>query len=182
MGSLHNGNPYAILSANFVASVANGAWAPTAKSFAPYPFSPGGSSLFFSGYYLSAMWFLTGESKALSYQVDDNSNGGHVQASQSSASAEPRRLRCRRPHRALERGRPEQRAVPGQHLQHPLRLGTYARGLLQASPRRETGEVFSMCVQRGRILAGESPAATQSLISTKSSVPHSTSCRISGNG
>lgn len=76
MGSLYNCNAYAILSANFVASVANGARAPTAKSFAPYPFSPGGSSLFFSGYYLSAMWFLTGESKALSYQVDDNSNGG----------------------------------------------------------------------------------------------------------
>lgn len=152
MGSLYNCNAYAILSANFVASVANGARAPTAKSFAPYPFSPGGSSLFFSGYYLSAMWFLTGESKALSYQVDDNSNGGHVQASQSSASAEPRRLRRRRPHRALERGRPEQRAVPGQHLQHPLRLGTYARGLLQASPRRETGEVFRCASSVGAFL------------------------------
>jgi len=42
----------------------------------PYSFSPGGLSLFFSGYYLSAMWFLTGESKASAYQVDNNSNPG----------------------------------------------------------------------------------------------------------
>lgn len=75
-GSQYNRDPYAILRANFVASETNSFWGPTAKSFYPYPFSPGGSSLFFSGYYLSAMVFLTGESKAASYQVDDNSNGG----------------------------------------------------------------------------------------------------------
>jgi len=38
--------------------------------------SPGGSSLDYDGYYVSGMVFLTGESKAASYQVDNNSNGG----------------------------------------------------------------------------------------------------------
>ena len=76
MGSQYNRDPYAVLSANYVASVTNGAWAPAAKSFLPYSFSPGGASMYFSGYYLSAMWFLTGESKASAYQVDNNSNGG----------------------------------------------------------------------------------------------------------
>ena len=76
MGSQYNRDPYRILAANFTASVTNGYWAPAAKSFVPYPFSPGGASMYFSGYYLSAMWFLTGESKASAYQVDNNSNGG----------------------------------------------------------------------------------------------------------
>lgn len=38
--------------------------------------SPGGSSLDYDGYYVSGMLFLTGESKAAAYQVDNNSNGG----------------------------------------------------------------------------------------------------------
>lgn len=37
---------------------------------------PGGGSLNFNGYYVSGMYFLTGETKAAAYQVDDNSNGG----------------------------------------------------------------------------------------------------------
>jgi len=76
MGSQYNRDPYAILRANFVASETNSFWAPAAKSFYPYPFSPGGASEFFSGYYLYAMWFLTGETKAAAYQVDSNTNGG----------------------------------------------------------------------------------------------------------
>ena len=76
MGSQYNRDSRAILAANYAALVTNNAWAPNAKGFAPYAFSPGGSSMYFSGYYLSAMWFLTGESKAASYQVDNNSNGG----------------------------------------------------------------------------------------------------------
>jgi len=38
--------------------------------------TPGGSSLNFDGYYVSGIYFLTGESKAASYQVDSNTNGG----------------------------------------------------------------------------------------------------------
>ncbi len=38
--------------------------------------SPGGASLNYNGYYVSGMYFLTGESKAAAYQVDNNSNGG----------------------------------------------------------------------------------------------------------
>ncbi|BDV36868.1 hypothetical protein DSM21852_01210 [Methylocystis bryophila] len=76
MGSQYNRDPYAVLRANYAASVTNSYWAPAAKSFYPYPFSPGGASMYFSGYYLSAMWFLTGESKASAYQVDNNSNPG----------------------------------------------------------------------------------------------------------
>jgi phosphate-selective porin OprO/OprP len=76
MGSQYNRDPYAILAANFTASVTNSFWAPAAKSFYPYPFSPGGASEFFSGYYLYAMLFLTGETKAAAYQVDSNTNGG----------------------------------------------------------------------------------------------------------
>jgi phosphate-selective porin OprO and OprP len=38
--------------------------------------SPGGGSLNFNGYYVSGMYFLTGETKAAAYQVDNNSNGG----------------------------------------------------------------------------------------------------------
>ncbi len=38
--------------------------------------SPGGASVNYSGYYVSAMYFLTGESKATAYQVDSNTNGG----------------------------------------------------------------------------------------------------------
>ncbi|QGM47094.1 porin [Methylocystis heyeri] len=38
--------------------------------------SPGGSSLNYSGYYVSGIYFLTGESKAAAYQVDNNSGGG----------------------------------------------------------------------------------------------------------
>jgi phosphate-selective porin OprO and OprP len=44
--------------------------------------SPGGASLNFSGYYVSGMYFLTGETKAASYQVDNNSNGGGFNAIQ----------------------------------------------------------------------------------------------------
>ena len=76
MGSQYNRDSRAILAANYAALVTNNAWAPNAKGFAPYAFSPGGSSMYFSGYYLSAMWFLTGETKASSYNVDNNSNGG----------------------------------------------------------------------------------------------------------
>jgi phosphate-selective porin OprO/OprP len=76
MGSQYNRDPYAVLRANYVASMTNSFWAPTAKGFTPYPFSPGGASEYFSGYYLYAMWFLTGETKAAAYQVDSNTNGG----------------------------------------------------------------------------------------------------------
>jgi phosphate-selective porin OprO/OprP len=76
MGSQYNRDSRSILAANFAAQQTNNVWASAAKSFTPYSMSPGGSSLYFSGYYLSAMWFLTGESKAAAYQVDNNSNGG----------------------------------------------------------------------------------------------------------
>ncbi|MFY9655706.1 MAG: porin, partial [Methylocystis sp.] len=76
MGSQYNRDPYAVLRANYVASVTNSYWGPAAKSFYPYPFSPGGASEYFSGFYLYTMWFLTGETKAAAYQVDSNTNGG----------------------------------------------------------------------------------------------------------
>ncbi len=76
MGAQYNRNASAILENNVAATLANNAYAANAKGYTQYSLSPGGSSLFFSGYYLSAMVFLTGESKASAYQVDNNSNGG----------------------------------------------------------------------------------------------------------
>ncbi len=76
MGAQYNRDPNAILAANFNAAITNGAWAAAAKSYTPFNLSPGGSSLYYNGYYLSALLFLTGESKVSAYQVDNNSNGG----------------------------------------------------------------------------------------------------------
>ena len=79
MGAQYNRNASAILENNVAASLANSAYAANAKGYTEYPLSPGGSSLYFDGYYLSGMLFLTGESKAASYQVDSNTNGGGFQ-------------------------------------------------------------------------------------------------------
>jgi phosphate-selective porin OprO/OprP len=76
MGAQYNRNASAILENNVAATLANTAYAANAKGYTEYPLSPGGSSLFFSGYYISGMLFLTGESKAAAYQVDNNTNGG----------------------------------------------------------------------------------------------------------
>ena len=59
MNAQYNRNSYNVLLANAAGLLA-----------------PGGSSLDYDGYYVSGMVFLTGESKAASYQVDNNSNGG----------------------------------------------------------------------------------------------------------
>ena len=78
MGAQYNRNASAILENNVAATLANTAYAANAKGYTEYSLSPGGSSLFFSGYYLSGMLFLTGESKAASYQVDSDTNGGRL--------------------------------------------------------------------------------------------------------
>ena len=59
MDAQYNRNNSAILAANIAGGL-----------------SPGGASLNYNGYYVSGMYFLTGESKAAAYQVDNNSNGG----------------------------------------------------------------------------------------------------------
>ncbi|MGA8171311.1 MAG: porin [Methylocystis sp.] len=76
MGARYDRNASAILENNVAAILANNAYAPNAKGYTEYPLSPGGSSLYFDGYYVSGMIFLTGESKASAYQVDSNTNGG----------------------------------------------------------------------------------------------------------
>ena len=79
MGAQYNRNASAILENNVAATLANNAYAANAKGYTEYSLSPGGSSLYFDGYYLSGMLFLTGESKAASYQVDSDTNGGGFQ-------------------------------------------------------------------------------------------------------
>ena len=69
-------NASAILENNAAATLANTAYAAQRAEDTNIPLSPGGTSLFFSGYYVSGMLFLTGESKAAAYQVDNNTNGG----------------------------------------------------------------------------------------------------------
>jgi len=59
MDAQYNRNNSAILAANIAGGL-----------------SPGGASLNYNGYYVSGMYFLTGESKAAAYQVDSNTNGG----------------------------------------------------------------------------------------------------------
>ena len=126
MGAQYNRNASAILENNVAANVANNAYAANAKGYTEYPLSPGGSSLFFSGYYLSGMLFLTGKSKAAAYQVDNNTNGGSFRRIQikhplSAGGWAPRA------HGPLQRGRSEQWPLPRLDLLQFVRLGANDR-------------------------------------------------------